>query len=181
MWKSVGAIIFGLLLCLTVRASEYYPATVAVYFSPNGGAQAALVDAIDKAKQSIYVQAYLFSNKAITKALVKAHQRGVAVKVIVDKKMRKLKKNTVDSLLKAGVDTFFDDVHHTAHNKVMIIDENLTVSGSFNFVKVAETDNAENLLLIRSPSIAKEFLDNWKKHLDHADVATLSQLPAGAK
>ena len=56
-----------------------------VYFSPKGGAAEAVVRALDAARQTVYVQAYSFTNKDILEALVNAHQRGVAVHVILDK------------------------------------------------------------------------------------------------
>ena len=38
-----------------------------------------------------------------------------------------------------------DDEHAKAHNKVMIIDGETVITGSFNFSKAAEQNNAENL------------------------------------
>ena len=56
-----------------------------VYFSPKGGAADAVVRALDAAKQTVFVQAYSFTNKEIAVALEHAHQRGVVVHVILDK------------------------------------------------------------------------------------------------
>ena len=81
------------------------------------------------------MQAFLFSNKEITQALIRAHQRGVKVDVIIDKKMPKKKPNTTEDLLKTGVPTFFDTAHRTAHDKIIIVDDNIVLTGSFNFSK----------------------------------------------
>jgi len=35
--------------------------------------------------------------------------------------------------------------------------------------KAAETSNAENLLVIRSPELAKKYAANWQAHLEHSD------------
>jgi hypothetical protein len=51
----------------------------------------------------------------------------------------------------------------------MIIDGGIVITGSFNFTKQAETNNAENLLVIRSPEVAKKYADNWQVHNAHSD------------
>jgi len=57
-----------------------------------------------------------------------------------------------------------DAEHAIAHNKIMIIDGYLVLTGSFNFTKAAEENNAENLLLINEPLLAKRYLKNWRAH-----------------
>ena len=57
-----------------------------------------------------------------------------------------------------------------AHNKVMIIDEEILITGSFNFTKAAEEKNAENLLIIRDKAIASLYIRNWEQHAGHSEV-----------
>lgn len=92
----------ALSLAAPAFASPFYPTEAAVFFSPNGGAEDAIVRSIDSAKSRIRMQAFLFSNKEITGALIRAHQRGVKVDVIIDKKMPKKKPNTTEDLIEAG-------------------------------------------------------------------------------
>ncbi len=155
-------------LFLGAHAQTFKNIEAKVYFSPNGGAQDAIVKSIHEAKEEILVQAFLFSNKPITEALIAAHKRGVAVKVIVDKEMQRHRHNTVPELLKARIPTFIDNKHRTAHNKVMILDTSTVITGSFNFIKSAETSNAENLLVLRSFPMAKTYKENWENHLTHS-------------
>jgi phosphatidylserine/phosphatidylglycerophosphate/cardiolipin synthase-like enzyme len=42
-----------------------------------------------------------------------------------------------------------------------------TITGSFNFSKAAEEKNRENLLVLRSKSLAKFYMDNWQENLNH--------------
>jgi phosphatidylserine/phosphatidylglycerophosphate/cardiolipin synthase-like enzyme len=56
-----------------------------------------------------------------------------------------------------------------AHNKVMVIDGQTVITGSFNFTKAAENNNAENLLVIRDKEIADKYAANWKVHADHSE------------
>jgi phosphatidylserine/phosphatidylglycerophosphate/cardiolipin synthase-like enzyme len=61
-----------------------------------------------------------------------------------------------------------DAEHAIAHNKVMIIDGETLITGSFNFTKAAQTQNAENLLIIRDQALAAQYTQNWEVHRQHS-------------
>lgn len=140
-----------------------------VYFSPKGGATQAIITEINDAKLHILVQAYSFTSAPIAKALVDAHKRGVKVEAILDKSQRKDSYTEGTFLANMGVPTFIDDRHAIAHNKVMIIDKETVITGSFNFTKAAEEKNSENLLIITSKELASAYFDNWMKHKEHSE------------
>ena len=54
----------------------------------------------------------------------------------------------------------------------MVIDGETVLTGSFNFTKAAQTQNAENLLIIRDPALAAQYTQNWEAHrqLSQPDV-----------
>jgi phosphatidylserine/phosphatidylglycerophosphate/cardiolipin synthase-like enzyme len=144
---------------------------IAVYFQPGGGATAAIVKEIHTAKATILVQAYGFNSAAIGKALVEAQQRGVKVFVILDKsKVSEEQDSQAGLLVRHGVPTRLDGSHHAAHNKVMILDGQVVISGSCNFTKHSERDNAENLLVIRDKALAEKYAANWKLHAEHSEL-----------
>jgi len=152
-----------------------YPVTISqnichVYFSPNGGCTEAVVNELDKAKSNILVQAYSFTSEPIAKALVDAHKRGVNVQVILDKSQRTEEFSEADFIAHVGIRTLIDPVHAIAHNKIMIIDNQVVITGSFNFTKAAEEHNAENLLAIHDVEMAKRYTENWKGHEGHSEV-----------
>ena len=62
------------------------------------------------------------------------------------------------------------DPHAIGHNKVMIIDGESVIMGSFNFTKAAEESNAENLLVIRERKLAERYIKNWQEHERHSEV-----------
>ena len=142
---------------------------VHVFFSPNGGCTNAIIKEIDNAKSEILVQAYSFTSTAIAKALLNAHKRGVKVEAVLDKSQRKEKYTSATFLANSRIPTFIDSVHAIAHNKIMIIDGTTVITGSFNFTKAAEVRNAENLLIIRSPELAKLYITNWTNHREHSE------------
>lgn len=115
------------------------------------------------------VQAYSFTSTPIAKALLDAHKRGVQVKVILDKSQRSQKYSSADFLGNNGIPTWIDADHAIAHNKVMVIDGETIITGSFNFTKAAEEKNAENLLVLKSKELAFEYIKNWSNHVKHSE------------
>ena len=141
-----------------------------VYFSPDGGAAAAIVAELGKATNSVLVQAYSFTSAPIAKALVDAHKRGVKITVILDKGQKTAKYSSADFVSRAGITTLIDGKHAIAHNKVMVIDGLTLITGSFNFTKAAEESNAENLLIVRDKDLAAAYIENWKLHEAHSEA-----------
>ena len=63
-----------------------------------------------------------------------------------------------------------DAAHAIAHNKVMIIDGETVITGSFNFTRAAEEKNAENLLVIRDKFLAARYTENWQENAQYSEV-----------
>ncbi|MBS4099001.1 MAG: phospholipase D family protein [Sulfuricella sp.] len=156
------------------RGTHTATGTIQVAFTPGDNATWLIVDAIQKARHQVLVMAYSFTSRNIAVALIAARQRGVDVQLIADPRQAKsVGHSLVDEIAAAGVPTFFDDQHDSAHNKVMLIDGGgqnaVVITGSFNFTQAAQQRNAENLLLIRgNPSLTAAYLDNWRQHRAHA-------------
>lgn len=51
----------------------------------------------------------------------------------------------------------------------MIIDGETVITGSFNFTKTAEENNAENLLMIRDKKLSERYTKNWQEHERHSE------------
>ena len=144
------------------------PDSVQVYFSPNGGCTAAIVAELAKAKTEILVQAYSFTSKEIAKALIDAHLRCIKVQVILDKSNLTEKYSAADFVAHANIPIMIDSEHAIAHNKVMVIDVETVITGSFNFTKAAEEHNAENLLILHDKTLAAKYAANWRDHAAHS-------------
>lgn len=152
-------------------AAEPIPIQAEVWFSPQGGARDAILESIASAKKDIYVGAYKLEDKLIAKALAEAKNRGIAVSVLLDKKKSKYKTSLRNWLVEQKVPVYTDPKHFLYHNKVMIIDRTTVLTGSFNFKNDAETSNAENLLRLHSPELARQYLKDWEKHRQHSSKA----------
>jgi phosphatidylserine/phosphatidylglycerophosphate/cardiolipin synthase-like enzyme len=161
--------IFILLLPVSPFAQEP-PCRWEVYFSPHGGCTEAVVKELGQARSTVLVQAYSFTNTPIAKALLDAHKRGVKVEVILDKSQRREKYSSATFLYNQGIPVRIDAAHAIAHNKVMVIDSEIVITGSFNFTKAAEEKNPENLLVIRDRRLAELYTRNWQEHERHSEM-----------
>lgn len=139
-----------------------------VCFSPKGSCTDLIVNTLGQAKATVHVQAYSFTSKPIAQALADARGRGVVVETILDKGQRTEDDTQAGLLVQAGIPVRIDAKHSIAHNKVMIIDDETVITGSFNFTQNAEERNAENLLVIRDKTLAAKYEANWQKHWAHS-------------
>jgi phosphatidylserine/phosphatidylglycerophosphate/cardiolipin synthase-like enzyme len=76
--------------------------------------------------------------------------------------------SSADFLANQGVPTIIDANHAISHNKVMVIDGETVITGSFNFTKAAQEKNAENVLIIRDQALAAQYTQNWEAHRQHS-------------
>ncbi|MGM3273763.1 phospholipase D family protein [Ralstonia sp. 24A2] len=148
--------------------------TVQAAFTPDDDIEGLLADAIDQAREQVLVQAYLLSNKAITRALLAAHQRGVDVRVLADREqMTRSGGSRVPEIANAGIPVWLEVRYKNAHNKVIVVDPRgshpVLVTGSFNFTQTAQRGNAENVLIVRGDAdLAQRYAANWQKHVGDA-------------
>ena len=132
---------------------------VAVYFSPEGGAADALIHLINGARDSVRIQAFMFTHKGIRDAVIAAHRRGVAVELIMDDDNSSIPGSARPALRRAGITVYVPPEDLTMHNKVILIDDRILATGSFNFTWSADRKNVENLLILRDkPRLMKAFL-----------------------
>lgn len=142
---------------------------IQVGFSPEGSAQQLVLETIAGAKHDIQILAYAFQAPDIMQALVAAKNRGVKVRVVVDKKRNKGKtsKTAMDFVTSNGVELRTNDHFHIHHDKVIIVDGTTVETGSFNFAPSAETANSENVVVIRDmPEVAKQYVAHWQSRWD---------------
>ncbi|MBC7092044.1 MAG: phospholipase D family protein [Nitrososphaeria archaeon] len=126
------------------------------YFSPNGGCAEQIIYWIGRANTSIHVLIYSFTLQNIADALIDAKNRGVDVKVVFEKGQIS-KYSQYFRLASAGVSVRNDTNPDYMHNKVAIIDGIIVLTGSYNWSSSAENSNNENLIIVKSADVAREY------------------------
>jgi phosphatidylserine/phosphatidylglycerophosphate/cardiolipin synthase-like enzyme len=115
------------------------------------------------------MECYSFTSRAISHALVDAQTRGVKVRVIFDSKAAEERGSQADYLQQSGIPVYSDSQYAIAHNKVIVVDQQTVLTGSFNYTRQAENSNAENLLVLSNkPVLAQAYEQNFSEHLDHS-------------
>lgn len=135
-----------------------------VCFTPNQSCLPQVLKYIANAQSSISLLGYSFTSKPITDALIKAKQRGVKVRIVLDhsQKNQKPSQDAIKSLLAADIAVQLDHSVKIAHNKILIIDDHQIVTGSYNWSHAAEFNNAENLVFIKSRAVAKKYKEYFE-------------------
>ncbi len=133
-----------------------------IYFSPDDHVEAGLLDILDNAQTSIYFLAFSFTSDPLGEAIRRQAANGVEVKGVMETDQVKSNAGSeYDVFRSAGVDVRLDGNPGQMHHKVMIVDEQIVVLGSYNFSFSAETKNDENLIVIYDPEIAKQFVHEF--------------------
>jgi phosphatidylserine/phosphatidylglycerophosphate/cardiolipin synthase-like enzyme len=145
-----------------LNAETFDRAKYEVCFTPIQNCVNVILHYIDHAEKSLFIQAYSFTSVPIAQAVIKAQKRHVKVKIILDKSQFSEKYSSAKFLMNQGIPTWRDDKVAIAHNKVMIIDQKIVLTGSLNFTKSAQQKNAENILVIEDVNLAKKYFENWE-------------------
>jgi phosphatidylserine/phosphatidylglycerophosphate/cardiolipin synthase-like enzyme len=160
-------------LLSSILNAASFPATgtVDVFFSPDGGCTDAIVKELNNTKSEILVQAYYLTSAPIAKALINSKKRGINITVVLDKSQKTAKYSSADFVANAGIPTFIDARHAIAHNKIIVVDRNVLITGSFNFTQAAEEKNAENLLIMKgNKPLVDTYIRNFNEHKGHFEV-----------
>jgi len=155
------------------------PAESLVHFSLRGGCTDAVIAELLAARREVLVLAYSFTSRPIAEALVATSGRGVKVTIVLDHSNEKEAHTELPFLLGHGLRVLIDPHHAIAHNKVMLIDGHVVVTGSFNFTNQAEHENAENLLILRGQrELVRRYRADFEAHEAHSRPAAAQHADA---
>ena len=150
------------LLFLFITSSLVY-ADTKVYFSPNGGSQDMVISEIGKAHKTLDVAMYDLTSKAIAHAILQAKERGVKIEIVLDKAQIKNRSSKSKSLIGKGINIKFHLGQGLMHDKFAVIDDQIILTGSFNWTIAADKKNNENLLVLTDKSLAEKYTKQFKQ------------------
>ncbi len=137
-------------------------------FSPGGNCANIVVKWINRANTTVHVLIYSFTLDAIRNALIDAKNRGVDVKIVMERSNANEKGAEYQNLKNAGVDIRLDTNSKLMHDKVAIIDGHIILTGSFNYSAAANTGNNENLVVIDITAWASAFETQFQQVYNQA-------------
>jgi phosphatidylserine/phosphatidylglycerophosphate/cardiolipin synthase-like enzyme len=145
--------------------------SVEVYFSPDDGTAAEIIRQIQAAEESIYFLAFSFTSDDIAGALLEKAAEGVTVAGVFEaSQVGSNVGGEFEQMRLAGLDVRLDGNPRNMHHKVLIIDEETVITGSYNFSTNAEKRNDENTLVIHNIAIADQFMAEFERIYKDAQV-----------
>ena len=138
---------------------------VAVRFSPQGGAEGAVVDTLRRARAHVHAAIYGLTNPAIEAALADLARAGVKVALKTDRRQSagRDQAGLLARLSAAGAAVEVSRSPSLLHDKFAIVDSRWVVTGSFNWTASAERRNRENVLIFDCPALASNFEAEWER------------------
>jgi phosphatidylserine/phosphatidylglycerophosphate/cardiolipin synthase-like enzyme len=138
-----------------------------VYFSSSasqdfqGGPDRELANAIDKARHQVDAALYDLNLWTIRNALLRAHNRGVSVRMVVESDS--LDRSEIQELIRAGIPVVDDQGEGLMHNKFLVIDGAEVWTGSMNLTVNGAYRHLNDLIQIRSTLVADNYQTEFEE------------------
>jgi len=169
MFQNKKQIKITILLLITVifisQFSLFSLSKTEVYFSLYDNPQKEIIKNINQAESIINIAMYIFTDREIALPLVKARERGVKVRLYLDKEQVDYKYSQSRFLVQKGIKARISSNKYIMHNKFAIIDNRILLTGSYNWTFSANNRNDENLMVIDDPEIIEifqnQFINLW--------------------
>lgn len=134
------------------------------YFSPGSDTISPLLKEINSAKNSIHFMAFAFTHDTLGKAMRDKFASGIDIRGVFEKRQTDNPYSEYKAMKEAGLAVVLDKNRGTMHHKVIVVDGETVITGSYNFSKNAEKRNDENLLIIKgNREIAAAYLAEFEK------------------
>lgn len=137
---------------------------VEVFFSPSFDCESNIIDAISNTEKTLDIAVFSMTNRTILNALLKAHERGVLIRFLGDRTMELNKYSVFPKLKEAGISFRFNDAFELEHNKFAIYDDDVVLTGSYNWTRSASSSNSENCIFLHND---KKVVRRYKERFDY--------------
>jgi phosphatidylserine/phosphatidylglycerophosphate/cardiolipin synthase-like enzyme len=136
---------------------------IQVLFAPEDEVAEHLIPLVEGARESLRIMAFSFTDDEMGAAVLARAKAGVEVRVIFERRGSETEYSEMPRLYCAGVPVRQDGNPGTFHHKVLVIDGETVVTGSYNFTQSADESNDENALVVTNPQIAAEYLQEFER------------------
>ena len=162
----VSPIVIAILLTAVITKSHIESQFRVVYSLDRRANNQEIIRLINEADKYVYFAIYYFSEKSIADALVRAKERGVAVRGINDRDASQDANKSVDTELSAAGIPVEVQKHEDGimHIKALVTDK-AYASGSYNWTTAATESNDEILEIGTDRSVHDQYLAIIKKVL----------------
>jgi phosphatidylserine/phosphatidylglycerophosphate/cardiolipin synthase-like enzyme len=143
-----------------------------LHFSPTDGVAQYILTEIGRARRSIQFMAFSFTSDDIASAMVDRRSAGLSVQGVMERQNVEGTGAAFQQLDRGGVEVLEDGNCYILHHKVIIIDEQIVITGSYNFTNSAEQSNDENLVIIADKELAAQYIAEFERVWEQAQAPT---------
>lgn len=144
---------------------------VETYFEAEGDVRTRILELLEGAETGVLFMAFVFTDDDIARAMIQRHRDGVVVRGVIEARQAENTGGDFTAMRTAGVDVLKDGNPYIMHHKVIVIDEQLVVTGSYNFTASAADRNDENVVIVHSPDIAAQYRAEFERVYSQAEEA----------
>jgi len=145
---------------------------IQVYFTRQDNVLSVLLSLINSSKKTLSIAMFEMDHPDIVRAIVEAKNRGVKVEMVMDERMKE--KWAYGRLKREGIRVVFDDREPFMHNKFVIIDSQIVITGSANFKESCIYRNDNNVVIINSRALALNYLREFYEMFEDKKFGALS-------
>ena len=143
---------------------------VSIIFASEADELSALIEEIARAESAIRFMVFVFSLDELAEAMLQqTTDPAITIQGIFEKRNSTASWSQLPALHCAGAAIRQDGNRYILHHKVIILDEDTVITGSFNYSGSAANRNDENIIIIRDAAIAALYLDEWRRMWDGAE------------
>ncbi|MDR3638900.1 MAG: phospholipase D-like domain-containing protein [Isosphaeraceae bacterium] len=155
-----------------VRAALYQPQrprraeVVEAHFSPGDDCPRRIAQLFERARGTADVCVFTITDNRVSDAILEAHRRGIAVRIITDNEKADDEGSDIPRLKGAGIPVRIDRSEYHMHHKFAIFDESPLLTGSFNWTRGAAEYNEENFVITSDQRLIRLFAQRFERLWD---------------
>lgn len=143
-------------------SSVALPSNLEVCFSPDESCDTKLIKFIDSSTRTLDIAIYSITHTGISGAITAAHDRGVKVRMVVDRLQAKGRSSQTSALQAAGIEMMIGSFTGIMHNKFTIVDGKMLETGSYNYTANATKNNGENQIYLSDAAVISRYQQNFE-------------------
>jgi len=136
---------------------------VQTYFSPDDDPASRIIELLLAAEHSIDFMVFAFTADEISDAMLERAQDGVIVRGVIERGQASNQGSEYETLRQSVIDVRLDANHRNMHHKVIVIDGETVITGSYNLSRNAREFNDENVLVLHDAVVASQFLIEFER------------------
>ena len=133
------------------------------FFSPKDDCVSAINGHLRTTRSRLKLCVFTITDDRITHQILQCHQSGIAIEIISDNEKAFDRGSDIQTLAQAGIAVRIDTSTNHMHHKFALIDDEVLLTGSYNWTRSAAHFNHENILVTNSAAVVNRYIDCFQR------------------